>query len=196
MGRAPYLGIVLACVGVLAACRINRGGTGPLPIDETRFDAGAHEPPQPAAADSSVPRLVDDPPASANDAGPATLEDAGSTLDAAAPPEPNDNSGCGKALKVDGCNPITNTGCPAELGMQCDVDLLAPTLSGQCVFSTPPADAGACLNIPPTESCPPRHTCVDFSDCKQLCTCDSDCDAGSCCDERLGEHGFKTCSPC
>lgn len=203
MRRARYLGIVLACVGVLSGCRINRGGSGPLPIEDRPFDAGQPEttpPATPAAPAMDSSPVVDALDAGASDSGLAPAEDAGSAIaptpDAAAPPDADDNAGCGKALKVDGCNPIANTGCAAELGMQCDVDLLASTLSGLCVFSAPPPDGGACLNIPPTESCPPGHTCVDFSECKKLCACDSDCDAGDCCSERLGDHGFKTCSPC
>lgn len=118
------------------------------------------------------------------------------TLDAGGLPLADAASSCGRTLIIDMCNPITNSGCSKQLGMQCDVDLLADTLRGQCVFSAPPPDAGSCLNIPPTETCPPRHTCVEFNQCRKLCLCDTDCDPGDCCNVPLGEQGFKTCTPC
>ncbi|MET0386978.1 MAG: hypothetical protein ABW321_13515 [Polyangiales bacterium] len=112
-----------------------------------------------------------------------------------APTQPGAAS-CGQTADIPVCNPITNRGCAGELGMQCDVDLLAGELAGQCVFSAPPPDGGTCLNIPPTESCPAGSTCVDFSECRKLCLCDDDCGAGECCAEDLGAQGFKVCSPC
>jgi hypothetical protein len=205
---AQYFVIFLACFGMLSGCRINRGGAGPLAIEDDVVDASRRDAAEvqhaepPSGTDSSTRSAVNDPPDSAQDAGAADSGslDAGTassaTLDASTPPRAADGDACGKALHVDGCNPIANTGCATELGMQCDVDLLAAKLSGQCVFSAPPPDAGGCLNIPPTETCPPGYTCVDFSECKKLCACDSDCDAGDCCNERLGDHGYKTCGQC
>jgi hypothetical protein len=115
-------------------------------------------------------------------------------LEASTPPDAA--ASCGRTLEIENCNPITNSGCSREIGMQCDVDLLASTLRGQCVFSAPPTDAGTCLNIPPTETCPPRHTCVDFNECRKVCLCDTDCDPGDCCNVLLANQGFKTCKPC
>jgi hypothetical protein len=127
------------------------------------------------------------------DAG--ALVDASSTDDANMPPA-DGGAQCGRTLSIEICNPITNMGCTQGLGMQCDVNLLASTLQGQCVFSAPAVDGGTCLNIPPTETCPPRHTCVDFNECRKVCLCDTDCDPGDCCSVPLGEQGFKTCRPC
>jgi hypothetical protein len=90
------------------------------------------------------------------------------------------------------CDPIANTGCPAELGLQCDVDLLATTPTGACVFSAPPPDPNSCLAIFPTESCPPGSTCVEGA-CLKVCLCDSDCDAAERCDLPLAASGFKGC---
>lgn len=103
---------------------------------------------------------------------------------------------CGSSRAIEVCDPIKDTGCSPELGMQCDVDLQASVLQGQCVFKAPQTDGGTCLNIPPTESCPPGQTCVDFGECRTVCLCNSDCDPGDCCTMPLGELGFRTCRPC
>lgn len=103
---------------------------------------------------------------------------------------------CNASGAIEVCNPIKDTGCSPELGMQCDVDLQATVLQGQCVFKAPLPDGGTCLNIPPTETCPPGQTCVDFGECRRVCLCNSDCEPGDCCTVPLGELGFRTCSPC
>lgn len=90
------------------------------------------------------------------------------------------------------CNPVTNQGCPA--GMQCAIDLAAPSLAGYCIFSAP-MDAGFCFNSLVTESCPPRATCVN-GECRNLCFCNEDCDDGQCCLESIGTTGFKLCGDC
>lgn len=127
------------------------------------------------------------------DAGPAEPTDAGGTTT-----RPRDASmvGCEVSASISVCDPIRNTGCSRTLSMQCDVDLLAATLSGQCVFSVSPADSGLCLNIPPTESCPPGQTCIDGNQCHTVCLCDADCPANECCRMPLGNRGFKTCVSC
>jgi hypothetical protein len=137
-------------------------------------------------------------PSATSDAGtlgiPSQIDDAGST------PQPSTGNAarsCGRSANSAVCDPIGNTGCSHELGMQCDVDLFASKLSGVCVFSAPsPGDAGTCLNIAPTESCPPGQTCVDGAQCHSVCLCDTDCAAGSCCRKPVGNGGFKLCEPC
>jgi len=94
------------------------------------------------------------------------------------------------------CDPIANTGCPEELGMQCDVDVLAAGLTGACVFSAESTQPTGCLNIPPTETCPGGQTCVGNERCSKICLEDDDCDAGECCDTDLGNSDFKACNPC
>jgi hypothetical protein len=98
-------------------------------------------------------------------------------------------------LTIANCNPITNTGCAAELMMQCAVDVLAAVPSGYCTFSSPPMPGQPCLNIGLTESCPPTTTCV-AGECRPLCFCDDQCDQGQCCVEPIGTQGFKVCGDC
>jgi hypothetical protein len=216
MGKTQCVAVLLACIGALSACRIRRAGAGAMSFEDDPGDAGRsaaagsaqHTEPAKNTMDSSARGSLADPSskppdASAIDAGVDTVapdSDAGfapnPTRDAGATPATADAVSCGSAQDIKVCNPIRNTGCAEALGMQCDVDLLAATLSGQCVFSAPAPDGSACLNIPPTETCPAGHTCVNLSECKKLCTCDSDCDAGDCCTERLGESGWKTCAHC
>jgi hypothetical protein len=108
-------------------------------------------------------------------------------------PAPDAANSCGQ--KITGCDPIHRTGCAVELQMQCDVDLLATTPAGVCVFNAPSADPNTCLNIPPTESCPAGQSCVDAT-CHAICLCDSECEAGSCCSKRVGVGGLKVCAAC
>jgi hypothetical protein len=102
---------------------------------------------------------------------------------------------CGESSKSQMCDPLKNTGCVAELGMQCDVDLVATSLAGVCVFKAAPTDPAGCQNIPPTESCEPGTTCVE-GNCQKVCLCDDDCDAGTCCKHPLGSGGWKSCTAC
>jgi hypothetical protein len=114
--------------------------------------------------------------------------------DAQAPnPGIDDAGSCGQMIA--GCDPIRKTGCPMELLMQCDVDLLAATPTGVCVFNAPSPDPNSCLNIPPTETCPAGQTCVEAK-CHTICLCDSECEPGKCCSEPVGIGGFKVCAEC
>jgi len=79
--------------------------------------------------------------------------------------------------------------------MQCMTDLLAPTPTGYCVFSTPFPDGGICYGSGVTESCPPTFTCI-FNVCREICLCDDDCSTGRCCGEPVGAGGFKLCADC
>jgi len=146
------------------------GTTRPLPTDSG--STGDVDAASPAARDAAVDGEPDAQPPNPSD------DDAGS---------------CGRTIPV--CDPIRKTGCPTELQMQCDVDLLATTPTGICVFSAPSPDPNACLNIPPTESCPAGQTCVDAK-CHTICLCDSECESGSCCNKAVSAGGFKLCSPC
>lgn len=133
---------------------------------------------------------------------PSTVSDAGLGMDTSnmpGAPAKADSSApttaamsCGMRNSIQVCDPISNTGCPAELGMQCDVDLFATTLSGVCVFSAPAQDPNSCLKIPPTETCPPQTTCVGQT-CRRICVCDLDCESRQRCSMRLGDAGFKVC---
>lgn len=126
--------------------------------------------------------------------------------------------------EIDGCNPVRNEGCPAELEMQCAIDLAAKA-TGYCIFSAPesgnagmgtagtPAGVGAmpvppaaspsttttsttaCFNSGVTESCEPKSTCYS-GECRTICLCDADCDAGGCCSDPVGDTGFKVCGAC
>jgi hypothetical protein len=145
----------------------------------------------PAGAGSGGPRMNTAGSMSRPTPQPGPSADFGE--DAGSPSEPNAGS-CGSIAEIAGCNPITNTGCAGELGMQCDVDLLASTLSGVCVFSATSPNP-ECLAIPPTETCPPQQTCVEGV-CQTICLCDSDCGLGACCRDPLGELGFKMCATC
>lgn len=144
-------------------------------------------------------RLAIDAAPPARDDGPAVGTEG---LDASQPASDadikasGDAAVCNSARAIEVCNPIKDTGCSPELGMQCDVDLQAAVLQGQCVFKAPLPDGGGCLNVPPTETCPPGQTCVDLRECRRVCLCNSDCEPGNCCTAPLGEQGFRTCSPC
>jgi hypothetical protein len=118
----------------------------------------------------------------------ATAEDAGA--------EPQDAGSECTPVDIAVCNPVTNEGCPGSLAMQCAVDWAA-TLSGYCIFSSPPPVAGAdtCFNSGVTESCPPTFTCV-VDQCRRLCLCDADCEQGQCCTEEVGSTGFHVCRDC
>lgn len=113
--------------------------------------------------------------------------DGGSTSDAGTTCAP---------VEIAVCNPVTNQGCSAALGMQCAVDFTVP-LGGYCIFYSgpPPALGGACLNTGVTESCAPTSACVGDR-CRQLCLCDADCDEGQCCSDPLQGTGFKVCGEC
>jgi len=169
--------------GAMTGSSTNAGSSA-APADDgssanpPRRDAGSSEPPVDAGR---VPRPEPDAGASAD-----------ASADASSPGDPGGS--CGRTAQIAVCNPITNSGCPVELGMQCDVDLLAESLSGVCVFNAPPPAAGGCLAIPPTESCPAKQTCVDGV-CQTVCLCDADCESGACCTGPLGS-GFKTCTKC
>jgi hypothetical protein len=133
-----------------------------------------------------------------DDADAATPSDpdpsAGGEPDAQAPKPGEDNAdSCGQTIAD--CDPIRKTGCLIELQMQCDVDLLAATPTGVCVFSAPSPDPNSCLNIPPTETCPAGGTCVEAK-CHTICLCDSECEPGKCCSEPVGVGGFKVCAEC
>ncbi len=130
--------------------------------------------------------------------GPDVPSDAGT--DAGVPPSPpaadngdaSGGAGCVGRPLVTGCDPTIEGGCP-DL-MQCVIDLLAPTPTGYCVFSTP-MGAGMCVGSPMTESCPPTFTCFGGF-CQELCLCDEDCSTGRCCGEPVGAQGFKLCADC
>jgi hypothetical protein len=109
------------------------------------------------------------------------------------PAKPAAADSCSKRNQIEVCDPISNTGCSAELGTQCDVDLLAGALIGMCVWSSPPPDPSSCLAIFPTQSCPAQSTCVEGK-CLKICLCDSDCDAAERCAMPLGASGFKACA--
>jgi hypothetical protein len=202
----------------LSACRI--GGASPDDaasfVDEqpvatpTVGDAGQQSEDAPVPAGGTPNSSSGSPPAAntgnAAGNGVSPTSPAGSTspptgstnppkAGSSAPSTPSAD-GCGQPNGIEVCDPIRNEGCSRELGMQCDVDLFASSLSGQCVFKAEPMDPAHCLNIPPTETCPPGQTCVDGDQCHKVCLCDSDCDAGDCCSILLGNKGFKTCSKC
>lgn len=213
--RRSQLAVLIAAACALAGCRIQRGGGGAPSIEEdvaaTPRAAGsggaatAHEDAdEPAPLDAGVGRgsaagasgrPAQQPAAPSGNAGTTSAGRDAGTRPASAPPS-GSTSECGATADIAVCNPVSNTGCAAELGMQCDVDLVAPELTGTCVFSSPAPDGGTCLNIPPTESCPAGQTCVDFRECRKVCLCDSDCDAGDCCADELGDQGWKTCRKC
>jgi hypothetical protein len=200
----------------MLGCRINRGAHGDgLPNDGFyRQAAGAGRDAALQGAMMDVSSSGNAAPASVPSPNPALIVDAGSSGSASTPddagpfgtlPASVDGGGlaagaqsCGQSAKSAVCDPIGNTGCLHELGMQCDVDLFATTLSGVCVFSAPnpDPDAGTCLNIAPTENCPPGQTCVDGTQCSTVCLCDADCATGSCCRKPIGKGGFKVCGPC
>ena len=201
--------VACGCVvflGLTAGCRIQRAGSG----DDGLGDLLAAQP-RAGAAGERAEQTVTAPPPSAAPSAPAPKDSGAAVSDAGVRSQPSEpdadgggsapgtsvaGGGCGSTASIPGCNPITNEGCAGELGMQCDVDLSAPTPSGVCVFSSPSPNPGACLNIPPTESCPAGQTCVGFSTCQKVCLCDADCDAGDCCSEPLAGSGFKTCKAC
>ena len=168
------------------------------PASNTGNSANSGTSPSGAAGSASAPTGTaarpTGPASAAAGAGVTPALQAGST--APSTPSTTGVDGCGQAGRIEVCDPIRNMGCSRELGMQCDVDLFASTLSGQCVFKAEPMDPAHCLNIPPTETCPPGQTCVDGDQCHKVCLCDSDCDAGDCCSTPLGDHGFKSCSKC
>jgi len=110
-------------------------------------------------------------------------------------PKPDEDDAGSCREKITGCDPIRKTGCAVELQMQCDVDLLAATPTGVCVFYAPSLDPNACLYLPPTESCPAGQTCVEAK-CQAICLCDSECGAGKCCNKPVGAGGFKVCIEC
>jgi hypothetical protein len=195
---------VLACLSCSWSCRIERETpTDPVPKREVRdSDAPSDEdePEQP-------PNDEDPPPATSGDdagsdegsdvgGGPAAGAEAGvgGGVDSGAKPSA-DASASNCAPKVDGCNPVKNEGCLAELGMHCTVDPLAFTLAGYCIFSATQDGGTGCLNTFVTESCPPKSTCFE-GQCQKLCFCNSDCDPGECCAEPLGSLGFKVCNKC
>jgi hypothetical protein len=196
------------CFGLvlLVGCRFGSApGDGlEFGLSDSKSYAGQSAPPPEAAetseppADASVPAR---PPASTGAAGatskPTTASQAsaaGKTAGATPARRPAAD-GCGAMREISGCDPMSNQGCLPELGMQCDVDLLADTPAGVCVFSAPPPSPDSCLNIPPTESCPPQTTCVGTS-CAKICLCDTDCEAGDCCTTPVGGGGFKACGAC
>jgi len=211
---------VLLLVGSMLGCRIG-GGSGALEVDDgAQVDAAADSGEGGRGGMQATPT----PPTTSNDAAATDADTdaagtearggrggmqsvmagasvearggagAGDGDDSGMPNQP-DADGCRAETMIEGCNPITNSGCAAELGMQCDVDLFAPTLGGVCVFSAPAPTPDACLAIPPTQTCPAKQTCVEGA-CRTVCLCDADCGAGSCCTDLLGEQGFKTCSKC
>ena len=219
-GFAPTVSaLVVAGICGLLGCRINRGGHGDGIPNEGFYPRAAGAGASAAVHDASLDvgsSGENAAPSSGPGAGPALVVDAGSsgavandsgTLGTLAPSaqagstsvaDSSDAGGqnCGQSLKSAVCDPIGNTGCVHELGMQCDVDIFAATLSGVCVFSAPGSDGGGCINIAPTETCPPGQTCVDGTQCSTICLCDTDCAAGSCCRKPIGMGGFKLCGPC
>jgi hypothetical protein len=199
--------LAAACaVSGLWACRLGGAASSdpildPPPLGDERADAGQSgqsgddSPPQGEAGSSSPP-----PPDAGETSGadaaslPGTDAAVGGEPDARAPePDADDAGSCGQTIA--GCDPIRKTGCVVEFQMQCDVDLLAPTPTGVCVFNAPSSDPNTCLNIPPTESCPAGQTCVDAK-CHTICLCDSECESGKCCNKPVGLGGFKVCAEC
>ena len=215
------LGSVLAWVCVFSGCRFG-GGDGEVRVDAALSDGGGGS--TDSADDPLATRDAAAPsPSPSNAAGSSTPSPADTVVDAASAPgtvanndasKPDRDAGsprapatspngaaspasdCGSAAAIPGCDPIRNTGCLAELGMQCDVDLAMTKPSGVCVFSAPPTDPNSCINIPPVETCPAGQSCIGGRQCQRICLCDSDCDAGECCSERIGNSGFKSCRPC
>ena len=215
----PAVEVIVACVLGLLGCRF--GAAQPESFAEPpdpehapgdRTDLGSHVAPEggsgtdparpsptltagsaavPSGGSSGAPRM--NAAGSVSRPTPQAGASADSGEDAGSPSEPAAES-CGSQAGVAVCNPITNRGCAGELGMQCDVDLLASTLSGVCVFSATSPNP-ECLAIPPTESCPPKQTCVEGV-CQTVCLCDADCGSGACCRDPLGELGFKLCAEC
>jgi hypothetical protein len=137
----------------------------------------------------------DEPPAGTGGAGGTQSSGAGG---AAGDPQEVDaavafDAGESFAPVVEGCNPVSNDGCPPA--MQCAIDVLAPTLTGYCTFSSPMTAGLECFNSGVTESCLPKQTCFDF-ECRTLCFCDADCEEGECCVDPIGDLGFKACGAC
>lgn len=188
--RAAWI-LVLVALGS-AGCRFG-GGSGFAAEIDASGDAG------PEALVPSSEMNGSAGPAVPSTPSVPTVERSGSgaggsparQLAAAGANAPDGN--CAGKRTVQVCDPIANTGCATELGMQCDVDVFATTLAGVCVFNAPPADESACLNIPPTESCPAQMTCVEEA-CAKICLCDADCDGGERCTKPVGSGGFKVCS--
>lgn len=200
---------LLMCAIWLASCRL--GGPSPeaLWVDElggassVQLDAGStSEQAEPEQSDPVQPvaTMRSDAGGSTGTADAGTRAPATAGKPAASSPVPDstdagaDALSCGQSATIAVCDPIANTGCSKELGMQCDVDLLASSLSGICVFSAP--RDGPCVAIPPTESCPAGETCIDGDRCHKICLCDTDCDSGSCCNTPLGGAGFMVCGSC
>jgi hypothetical protein len=208
-GLGARFRLAIVCTSWLLGCRVSTGAhasenlpavtdapnadaarasdsTDPI-SDVHRGTSGGGSPNAASALDAGFPS--DPPPI---DAGSTRVSPA---VDASAP-NGLTQGGCGQSAQIAVCDPIRNSGCSRTLGMQCDVDLGASTLRGQCVFSTQPAAASSCINIPPTESCPAGQTCVDGDKCHSVCLCDTDCESGKCCKQPLGNAGFKLCGPC
>ena len=222
--RAGWVLAAAIAVSGLWACRFGGGSTSLLdpvsPSEAPLRDAGeasqssSDSAIQVEAGSVNTPLVDSGSMSTPSDAGsmetPAVDGGASGTTDASHPPDPDSSVGgerdaqagnpnqaaagsCGQTIAV--CDPIRKTGCVKELQLQCDVDLLAATPTGVCVFYAPSADPNSCLNILPTESCPAGQTCVDAK-CHTICLCDSDCEPNKCCNKPVGAGGLKVCVEC
>lgn len=215
--RRVVLGALCLGLAIQASgCRFGRApgdGLGNELVIVSDFDAGAAEEmlaPESEQAELAAPTSTGSGSAggrapspsgtsSAVGGGPAKPSSAGAATSVGPGPSPGGKPAtaadrCSKRDQIAVCDPISNTGCPAELGMQCDIDLLATTPTGACVFSSPPPDPNSCLAIFPTESCAPQTTCIEGK-CLKICLCDADCSAAESCKMPLANTGFKACQP-
>jgi hypothetical protein len=177
---------------VAAACRI--GGPSGDPSAYLQFGDAADGPSTqdaPDAAsdasygpDSSIGALdaLDAPSSEASAATDAT--DAGS--DGGAP------TVCAPAPSIPVCDPVHDTGC---FLLQCDVDMIQSTPTGQCVGGGLASAGAPCTPVSGSEICQARSTCFGGM-CRRLCFCDSDCAGGQCCTDTAGTSGFHLCAPC
>ncbi len=177
-------------VTMFAACRVG-GPEAPSPI----ADGGAGGKAGRAGADTGVPpHTVADvataaPEVAASvDLVPGTPADTASATDGKA--------SCAPPFKVEVCEPVCNTGCPALL--RCDVSDVPQT--GKCVGIWIGQEGDACFKGDSTDACAAGLTCLEGK-CARLCYRDSDCSRpGTCCTRELtgpaGKTGFRTCATC
>ncbi|MDD9936340.1 MAG: hypothetical protein OXT09_22200 [Myxococcales bacterium] len=185
--RASVVSACLAIAGSLVTgCEDQYAAVGAETLEEAA--SGRVDTMEPLGIDSGAAPSGTDAGPAAPDAGDhaADVQDGG--LGAAA-----DASAACEHPAIGVCDPVANTGCPPELGMQCAVDL-ANTLAGYCIFASPPTIL-PCLNTLVTESCAAGSACVD-GECRRLCFCDSECEAGQCCNGPIAAHGFSACGDC
>ncbi len=164
-------------------------GDGDVGSDPDASSSESPEQPADASMDAGMPSS---PPTAGNGDGDAS--------DSAGNGDASDSAGSGDAFDRAACvdRPVVAVCDPTKEGMcagttQCVVDLLAPTLAGYCVFSTP-IDV-ICFGSFATESCPPTFFCYGGA-CRELCLCDEDCSTGRCCGEPIGDYGFRLCAEC